>query len=84
MLSIFQALIALLQGERFSQCSSIIIYCTRRQQTDRVATIIRTRLQNPADDINEDEETEDLKKIGEIFKCVYYRLLCIFFVASQV
>lgn len=38
----FQALVGLLKGERFSKLDSIIIYCTRRDQTDRVATIIRT------------------------------------------
>ena len=42
----FQALIQLLQGERFTGCDSIIIYCTRRQQTERLATLIRTNLQN--------------------------------------
>ncbi|XP_045192518.2 ATP-dependent DNA helicase Q4-like isoform X2 [Mercenaria mercenaria] len=37
-----QALIGLLKGERFGNLDSIIIYCTRRDQTDKVATIIRT------------------------------------------
>ncbi|XP_060604089.1 ATP-dependent DNA helicase Q4-like [Ruditapes philippinarum] len=36
------ALIGLLKGERFGKLDSIIIYCTRRDQTDKVATIIRT------------------------------------------
>ncbi|KAK3610308.1 hypothetical protein CHS0354_029774 [Potamilus streckersoni] len=39
-----EALLGLLQGERFVRCNSIIIYCTRREQTDRVATLIRTCL----------------------------------------
>ncbi|KAL8590270.1 hypothetical protein ACOMHN_006386 [Nucella lapillus] len=39
-----EALVNLLQGGRFSSCSSIIIYCTRRQQVDTVATLIRTCL----------------------------------------
>ncbi|KAL3859574.1 hypothetical protein ACJMK2_009790 [Sinanodonta woodiana] len=39
-----EALLGLLQGERFVGCHSIIIYCTRREQTDRVATLIRTCL----------------------------------------
>ncbi|XP_052816677.1 ATP-dependent DNA helicase Q4-like isoform X2 [Mya arenaria] len=37
-----QALTGLLKGERFGTLDSIIIYCTRRDQTDKVATIIRT------------------------------------------
>ncbi|XP_048739523.2 ATP-dependent DNA helicase Q4-like isoform X3 [Ostrea edulis] len=40
------ALIGLLQGERFSSCESIIVYCTRRQETDRLATLIRTCLKD--------------------------------------
>ncbi|NXC22203.1 RECQ4 helicase, partial [Corythaeola cristata] len=40
-----QALISLLQGERFGSLYSIIIYCTRREETVRVAALIRTRLQ---------------------------------------
>ncbi|XP_047488278.1 ATP-dependent DNA helicase Q4-like [Penaeus chinensis] len=42
-----QALVSLLQGDRFSGCSSIIIYCTRRDECERVATLIRTQLLNP-------------------------------------
>ncbi|XP_042865248.1 ATP-dependent DNA helicase Q4-like [Penaeus japonicus] len=42
-----QALVSLLQGDRFSNCSSIIIYCTRRDECERVATLIRTQLLNP-------------------------------------
>lgn len=41
-----QALIKLLQGPRFSQCNSIIIYCTRRDECVRLATLIRTNLQD--------------------------------------
>ncbi|ESO89744.1 hypothetical protein LOTGIDRAFT_124475, partial [Lottia gigantea] len=35
--------------DRFSSCQSIIIYCTRREQANRVATYIRTCLQKPED-----------------------------------
>jgi len=35
----------LLQGRRFSQCESIIIYCTRREQTEKLASTLRTCLQ---------------------------------------
>lgn len=40
-----EALINLLHGERFRSCPSIIIYCSRREQTTRVATLIRTSMQ---------------------------------------
>lgn len=39
-----QALIKLLQGPRFSQCESIIIYCIRREECERVASLLRTCL----------------------------------------
>ncbi|XP_071524359.1 uncharacterized protein RecQ4 isoform X2 [Panulirus ornatus] len=42
------ALISLLQGARFSKCSSIIIYCTRREECERIATLIRTQLLDPS------------------------------------
>ncbi|XP_066480220.1 ATP-dependent DNA helicase Q4 isoform X2 [Tiliqua scincoides] len=40
-----QALVKLLQGERFGSLDSIIVYCTRREETIRVAALIRTCLQ---------------------------------------
>ncbi|XP_057264064.1 ATP-dependent DNA helicase Q4-like, partial [Pezoporus wallicus] len=40
-----EALISLLQGERFGSLDSIIVYCTRREETARVAALIRTCLQ---------------------------------------
>lgn len=40
-----EALINLLRGERFCDCDSIIIYCTRREQCERIATFVRTKLQ---------------------------------------
>ncbi|KAK3859142.1 hypothetical protein Pcinc_034708 [Petrolisthes cinctipes] len=43
-----QALITLLQGDRFSECSSVIVYCTRRDECERVATLIRTQLLDPS------------------------------------
>lgn len=39
------ALIELLHGERFKDCGSIIIYCTRRSECDRVGQLVRTCLQ---------------------------------------
>ncbi|XP_054023504.1 ATP-dependent DNA helicase Q4 [Dryobates pubescens] len=43
-----QALISLLQGERFGDLNSIIVYCTRREETVRIAALIRTCLQGTA------------------------------------
>uniref|UniRef100_A0A8C4YMJ3 DNA 3'-5' helicase n=1 Tax=Gopherus evgoodei TaxID=1825980 RepID=A0A8C4YMJ3_9SAUR len=40
-----QALVLLLQGERFGGLDSVIVYCTRREETARIAALIRTRLQ---------------------------------------
>ncbi|XP_062424557.1 ATP-dependent DNA helicase Q4 [Rhea pennata] len=40
-----QALISLLRGERFGCLASIIVYCTRREETARIAALIRTCLQ---------------------------------------
>ncbi|KAM6411082.1 LOW QUALITY PROTEIN: ATP-dependent DNA helicase Q4 [Pluvialis apricaria] len=40
-----QALISLLQGECFGCLDSIIVYCTRREETARIAALIRTCLQ---------------------------------------
>lgn len=40
-----QALVALLKGDRFGCLDSIIVYCTRREETVRVAALLRTCLQ---------------------------------------
>ena len=42
----FQALLKLLQAPPFKSLDSIIIYCTRQQQTERVAQMIRTCMQS--------------------------------------
>lgn len=39
-----QALVTLLQGDRFRTLNSIIIYCNRREDTERVAVLLRTCL----------------------------------------
>ncbi|NWJ01731.1 RECQ4 helicase, partial [Crypturellus undulatus] len=43
-----QALISLLQDERFGSLRSVLVYCTRREETERVAALIRTRLHGAA------------------------------------
>nr|XP_061786920.1 ATP-dependent DNA helicase Q4-like [Nerophis lumbriciformis] len=39
------ALVSLLKGDRFGCLDSIIVYCTRREETTRVAALLRTCLQ---------------------------------------
>lgn len=52
-----RALIGLLRSERFENLQSIIIYCTRREECERIAGFLRTCLQdeqkNTADDAKE-------------------------------
>ncbi|XP_040278638.1 ATP-dependent DNA helicase Q4 [Bufo bufo] len=61
-----QALVALLKAERFGSLDSIIIYCTRREETQRLAAMLRTCLQGvtvtkTADDGG--DASQDRKKI---------------------
>ncbi|XP_030596861.1 ATP-dependent DNA helicase Q4 isoform X2 [Archocentrus centrarchus] len=44
-LRLCKALVSLLKGDRFGCLDSIIIYCTRREETVRVAALLRTCLQ---------------------------------------
>ncbi|XP_059021363.1 ATP-dependent DNA helicase Q4 [Mustela lutreola] len=44
-----QALVTLLQSDRFRALSSIIIYCNRREDTERVAALLRTCLRASRD-----------------------------------
>ena len=54
-------------------CDSIIIYCTRREQTERVATLIRTCLKNVH--LNERKVTKDsMKKKGKY--CSNGKIFC--------
>lgn len=45
MSSDFKALVSLLKGDRFGCLDSVIVYCTRREETVRVAALLRTCLQ---------------------------------------
>ena len=65
-----QALLQLLQGRRFSQCDSIIIYCTRREQTEKLASTLRTCLQSTRlgsgwNGQNEPEAEEEEEETGK-------------------
>lgn len=43
-----QALIDLVLSEPFCSCSSVIVYCTRRQTTQYIAEMLRSHLQHSA------------------------------------
>ncbi|XP_068127156.1 ATP-dependent DNA helicase Q4 isoform X2 [Hyperolius riggenbachi] len=59
-----QALVALLKGDRFGCLDSVIIYCTRREETQRLAALLRTCLQGVLVKPSVSEEQEmDRKKI---------------------
>ena len=45
------ALLQLLQGDRFKDMNSIIIYCIRREECERIATLLRTYLKDPNKEI---------------------------------
>lgn len=45
------ALIQLLEGDRMAKCDSIIIYCIRREECERLATLLRTYLKDPLKDM---------------------------------
>ncbi|GFS79160.1 ATP-dependent DNA helicase Q4 [Nephila pilipes] len=60
-----RALIQLLNGARFYKCSSIIIYCIRRNETERLAALIRTCMQDeiqPEDDQKVKKKTKSTKR----------------------
>ncbi|XP_048338647.1 ATP-dependent DNA helicase Q4 [Sphaerodactylus townsendi] len=61
-----QALVNLLQGERFGSLDSVIVYCTRREETTRIAALIRTclqgvKLKEPVDAAEKEEDDDDTK-----------------------
>lgn len=53
-----QALVTLLCSDRFADCNSIIVYCTRREECARIAGLLRASLQ--------DKPTKLKKKMSEI------------------
>lgn len=64
-----QALVHLLQSPRMQGCHSIIIYCTRQQQTERISQLLRTCLQSlpvcPQED-NSDDEPSSLEEVNKV------------------
>ncbi|CAK9798185.1 ATP-dependent DNA helicase Q4 [Anthophora quadrimaculata] len=59
-----QALIELLQSERFQECNSIIVYCTRREECVRISGLLRVSLQ---DVNNPDKGNGKLSSIAEAY-----------------
>ncbi|CAK9802635.1 ATP-dependent DNA helicase Q4 [Anthophora plagiata] len=59
-----QALIELLQSERFQECNSIIVYCTRREECVRISGLLRVSLQ---DINNPDKGNGKLSSIAEAY-----------------
>ncbi|CAB4025820.1 ATP-dependent DNA helicase Q4, partial [Paramuricea clavata] len=61
-----RAILELLQGSRFSDCDSIIIYCTRRDQTEQLSTYLRTCLQknpmNTSSSITDQNGADEMEK----------------------
>ncbi|KAJ8334100.1 hypothetical protein SKAU_G00397390 [Synaphobranchus kaupii] len=55
-----QALVTLLKGERFGSLDSIIVYCTRREETTRISALLRTCLQG----VKVRESTAAIKEEG--------------------
>lgn len=67
---------SLLKGERFGALESVIIYCTRREETSRIAALLRTCLQGvvlreSSKPAPEDEEDNPVgKKKKALGKCI--------------
>lgn len=40
-----EALLTLLHSSRFCDCDSVIVYCTRREECDKIAAFLRASLQ---------------------------------------
>lgn len=72
---------SLLKGERFGALESIIVYCTRREETSRIAALLRTCLQGvmlressrPVGEDQEDNPVAKTKKaLGNIQGCFFF------------
>lgn len=57
-----KALVGLLRSERFESLQSIIIYCTRREECERIAGILRTCLQDNLKKQADDSEQPSKKR----------------------
>ncbi|XP_012058273.1 PREDICTED: ATP-dependent DNA helicase Q4 [Atta cephalotes] len=59
-----QALIALLRSERIRECHSVIIYCIRREECERIAGLLRISLQDPR---NSEKSNTKISAIAEVY-----------------
>ncbi|MBN3283160.1 RECQ4 helicase, partial [Polyodon spathula] len=62
-----QALVCLLKGDRFGSLDSVIVYCTRREETSRISALLRTCLQGvllkeSSEPLGEGEDTHGKRK----------------------
>ncbi|EFN84636.1 ATP-dependent DNA helicase Q4 [Harpegnathos saltator] len=57
-------LIALLRSERFQECDSVIVYCTRREECARIAGLLRVSLQ---DSRNSEKPNAKMSTIAEAY-----------------
>lgn len=68
-----QSLLELLQTSRFADCDSIIIYCIRRDECERIATLIRTSLKHSTKiSHNEDNKINRKRKRYDCFVEPYH------------
>lgn len=67
---------SLLKGERFGSLDSVIVYCTRREETSRIAALLRTCMQGvmlkesskPPPEEDENPVGKKKKALGKIKK----------------
>lgn len=58
------ALLQLLNSERFESCQSIIIYCTRRDECERIAGFIRTCIQDRKSNTSAEQPKKKRKRVN--------------------
>ncbi|KRG07670.1 ATP-dependent DNA helicase Q4 [Drosophila mojavensis] len=58
------ALLQLLNSKRFESCQSIIIYCTRRDECERIASFIRTCMQDKKSNQAPDQTKRKRKRVN--------------------
>lgn len=55
---------SLLKGDRFGCLDSVIVYCTRREETARVAALLRTCLQGTL--LKENKEISNSQQVNPV------------------
>ncbi|XP_064443705.1 ATP-dependent DNA helicase Q4 isoform X1 [Mirounga angustirostris] len=72
-----QALVTLLRSDRFRALSSVIVYCNRREDTERVAALLRTCLPE-ARDLGPQGEVSGVVPRGSCLRNTVYPTICVF------